>query len=104
MATEVIGLDVGGPESEGAEDSEGVAKEDLFSSTEENLLSAEEKSVSAENLNSQLDDYKTTNAPDSNDKQQLEPAVRSANLSNCGKLPPPQGKRNQQFPSHKVID
>lgn len=81
-----------------------MAKEDLFSSTEDNLLSAAEKSMSVENLNSQLDDYKTTNAPDSNDKQQLEPAIRSANLSNCDKIPPPQGKKNQPFPSHKVID
>ena len=61
-------------------------KEDLFSSSSENLLSvADEKQLSIDNLNSQLDGYKTTNAPDSNDKQNVEnmgiPSPKESN--NC---------------------
>lgn len=65
---------------------DGYMKEDIFSSQSENnnmLSVADEKQLSMENLNSQfdgLDGYKTTNAPNSNDKQNAE---RSPKGSNC---------------------
>ena len=52
-------------------------KEDAFSSSSEHLVSiADDKQLS----------LKTTNAPDSNDKQQVEQLVRSPNQSNCEKI------------------
>lgn len=74
-------------ESRVGDESDAFMKEDLFSSSSDNLVSvADEKQLSMDNLNSQFDGYKTTNAPDSNDKQHVEPLVRSPNLSNCERM------------------
>jgi hypothetical protein len=72
-------------DSRAAEESDVFMKEDLFSSSSARCVSvADEKQLSI--LNSQLDGYKTTNAPDSNDKQNVEPAP--SNQSNCERIPP----------------
>ena len=88
-------------------------KEDLFSSSSDNLLIsvADEKQLSMDNLNSQLDGYKTTNAPDSNDKQHVEPAARSLeNLSNSERVaqgkedPAKKDKRNAGLYKKSLLD